>query len=148
VEEVVFFPAGPAKISAAAHFWNSPLERISAWGWTGWLQEVLIFATSARKKTGDMPRGSRWGSSHSRTFCKRDKLLLPGERFSIIGMDTSHVRTVLLLFVTPPSKTASSTASAALDTAGHRPKRLVSMTKSSQSSQVESTGRHQQTDIK
>jgi hypothetical protein len=81
------FPCRSRKKLCGGAFLEQPLEKIVAWGWTGLLPEVFLFATSARKKTGDMLRESRWGSSHLRTFCKRDKhalivsLLLPGERF-------------------------------------------------------------------
>ena len=96
-----------------------------------------------KKKPGDRLMGMGGGSSHLAAFSKIDNqalimfISLPGESFSRHHVALSfagwtdakqpdqsgadHLRTILPFFFTPPSKIACSTASAALDTAGHRP---------------------------
>src|SRR6516162_3336855 len=91
--------------------------------------------------------GMGGGSSHLAAFSKIDNqalimfISLPGESFSRHHVALSfagwtdakqpdqsgadHVRTVLSFSFTPPSKTVALAASAALDTAGHRPNALL-----------------------
>ena len=96
-----------------------------------------------KKRPGDMLMGLGGGSSTLAAFSKIDNqalimfISLPGESFARHHVALSfadwtdakqpdqsgadHVRTILAFLFTPPSKTVALAASAAPDTAGHRP---------------------------